>query len=257
MIIGISKKGLNIFCWALFLVISSAYLFAANAEYTVRVLELENNKSKETTTILHVLGDYDEGIHKATKEALESHDIDRAVLFSPGGSAYEGYSMANLFSTHKVKTYVAKGTYCLSACAVAFTGGEDYKVNNGILGFHKAYIPADTFENQQEAFASGSTAGTYNFYFMLANGFSAEFAFAINEKTTPDDFIVFTNEEDFMKHHVRTEENSIDSYFQNNETPFTIWSGDQMKSFLEANENEANEWTVTKTLFKSTNKVAK
>ena len=254
MIIGLSKKGLDIFCWTLFIVLSSAYLFVANAEYHVRVLDLKNKNTNETTRILHVQGDYDEGITDAARKALDKYDVDRAVLFSPGGQGIEGYDMARLFSDKKTNTYVAKGTYCLSACAIAFVGGDNYEVNDGILGFHKAYIPGDVYKDQQEAFKHGSSSGRYNLFFFLANGFSAEFSFVMDSKTDPDNFVVFTNEDDLNKHYVRTKENNLDDYLQPLNSKFTVWGGDEMISYLKDNPNEDTGWEIKEELFHSTNK---
>ena len=253
-IIGLSKRAIDVFCMALFIILSSAYLYTANAEYTVQVVELENKRTHETTKILHIQGDFEDDLAETARKALDAHDVDRAVLFSPGGQAYEGYTLAHLFSTREVPTYVSKGTYCLSACAIAFIGGTDYKVNDGILGFHSAYIPEDVFENQQEAFKNGQQSGIYGLYYLLANGFSYEFASAISSKTDPDNFIIFTNEDDLNKHFVRTEKNNFDDYLNDTNSKFNVWNGPQMIKYLEDNPNDSSEWTVTKTLFKSTNK---
>ena len=64
---------------------------------------------------------------------LKEYDVDEVVLASPGGLGYEGYMTANALSRHEKKVRVAEGTYCLSACAIAFIGGTDYIINNGVL----------------------------------------------------------------------------------------------------------------------------
>ena len=97
-------------------------------------------------------------------------------------------------------------------------------------------------------------SGIYGLYYLLANGFSYEFADAISKKTDPNNFIIFTNEDDLNKHFVRTEENKFDDYFKTKNSKFDVWDGDMMVKHLEDNPNDSSEWTVTKTLFEITNK---
>lgn len=74
------------------------------------------------------------------------------LLNSPGGSYSEGVALAELFLERGVRTEVASGDTCLSACAIAFLGGTSFTYSGkgsliyrtiqpgGVVGFHAPFI---------------------------------------------------------------------------------------------------------------------
>ena len=70
------------------------------------------------------------------RKALRNHDIDTVVLWSNGGSVFEGLQMAGIIHDKELTTYVPKNGECYSACSFMFFGG-DTKVSNGSLGVHQ------------------------------------------------------------------------------------------------------------------------
>ena len=224
-----------------------------NAEYRLTVFEVQNDITKEQRQVLHIGGDFDDGIGNDVDRLLKEYDVDEVVLASPGGLGYEGYMTANALSRHEKKVRVAEGTYCLSACAIAFVGGTDYIINNGVLGFHRAWIPTDdAFESQNDAFANGQIAGDYHNYFLIANGFNAELSSHITQRTNQDSFVTFTHEDELNKYYVRSEKNDVIDYINPlNITP-KIWGLNELTTHLTENPN-AGGWTVTKEIKVITN----
>ena len=70
------------------------------------------------------------------RKALRNHNIDTVVLWSNGGSVFEGLQMAGIIYDKKLATYVPKYGECYSACSFMFFGGGT-KVSNGLLGVHQ------------------------------------------------------------------------------------------------------------------------
>lgn len=86
---------------------------------------------------------------------LNDAAADRLIFVdmnSPGGLYTEGWKIAKLFSDYKsvASTYVAKDSYCYSACAIAFLGGSAPGADGAIvrrriihssakLGFHAPF----------------------------------------------------------------------------------------------------------------------
>ena len=223
----------------------------ATADYVVQVIDIKNKETNEVKTVLHIKGDFDLGISDDVRTALNIHAdiIDEAVLNSPGGLGYEGYAVGSILSEYAIPTRVASGTACLSACAVAFIGGTDYQVE-GILGFHKGHLAGQSpFINQEEAFDAGQQAGSFNLYYLMANGFAVDLGFQIDRRSSPSHFVVFTNTEDLLKFYVRDESvDIIQSYFEPiQETP-TVFDVNDMVTHLTNNPNDGL-WSLTTTHF--------
>ena len=223
----------------------------ATADYVVQVIDIKNQETNEEKTVLHVYGDFDLGISEDVRTALNLHSdiIDEVVLNSPGGLGYEGYTVGSILSDYQLPVRVAKGTACLSACAAAFIGGTDYKVE-GILGFHKGHLNGlEPFMNQEEAFDNGQVAGSFHLYYIIANGFGVDLAFNIDRRTSPSNFIVFTNTEDLMKFYVRDDVDNISNYVVPiQETPL-VFNVNDMVIHLENNPNDG-KWKAIKSHFK-------
>ena len=73
------------------------------------------------------------------RRALRTHQIDTIVLASPGGSVWEGLSMAGIIFDKKMTVYVPQlpeGKGCYSACAYMFFAGQT-RLAEGELGVHQ------------------------------------------------------------------------------------------------------------------------
>jgi hypothetical protein len=63
------------------------------------------------------------------------------VFSSPGGSVFDGLQIGQLIRIHHLATFVPDGTYCASACALAWLSGAPRFVQaTGQVGFHAAYV---------------------------------------------------------------------------------------------------------------------
>ena len=58
------------------------------------------------------------------------------MLFSGGGSVFEGLQMAGIIFDKELTTYVPSEAECLSACSFMFFGGST-KISSGNLGVHQ------------------------------------------------------------------------------------------------------------------------
>jgi hypothetical protein len=72
--------------------------------------------------------------------AMSMPDGSVVVLRSPGGAALAGIRIGELIRKKRFMTFVAKGTYCASACATAWLGGVGRFISTqGRVGFHGVY----------------------------------------------------------------------------------------------------------------------
>ena len=75
------------------------------------------------------------------RKALRNHDVDLIVLSSPGGSVWEGLSIAGIINDKGLNVYVPKSSVkgdgnCASACSFMFFAGATRNVE-GKLGVHQ------------------------------------------------------------------------------------------------------------------------
>ena len=157
-----------------------------------------------------VLGDFKPGITNALAAGIEAHpDVKMVAFNSTGGVGDEGYSMANLLSEKKIQPWIPKGRVCLSACAEAFMGGWDYRID-GQLGFHVHWYPANgrTFTGDQlnQYVKYSQLSQTRTVFHHLTNGFSISLSADIARLTTKDNFLIFRDAESFMEYYVRDDE---------------------------------------------------
>jgi hypothetical protein len=87
--------------------------------------------------------------------AIEPAHGSRVCLNSEGGSLAEGIKLSRLFNERGIGTAIARGHVCLSACALAFMGGNHFTESDigdlpnrilhplGRLGFHSPSLQVD------------------------------------------------------------------------------------------------------------------
>ena len=128
-IVGLSEKGARqlplIISWAVFIILSSGYLFWANAGEILQH-ELEPNKF----------------LLKGTIEAGDAGQVtiipDNSILYlqSPGGDFLEGLAIGYVISQKNLQVIPIDDDSCYSACAFAASYAHDI---NGKLHFHAPY----------------------------------------------------------------------------------------------------------------------
>ena len=78
---------------------------------------------------------------------LDAHKLFRGGVVrvdSPGGMVIVGVRIGDIIREYQIVTYVSKGTFCASACAIARLGGVKRFVSyDGAVAIHGVYY-ADT-----------------------------------------------------------------------------------------------------------------
>jgi len=227
--------------------------YVAKADYRVSVLEIEHKETKETKTLLYIQGGFTKGISKDTQILVDKYGslIEEVVFYSQGGLSYEGYTISHIMSDNRFKVRVPNGGYCLSACAIAYIGGTDYKLNGGLLGFHKGHLGNGqvSFKDQEEAFDNGQQSGSYATVHMMANGFSYWLSREINDQTSPTTFKLFNKVEDLMHYYVRNDDNykedDLNRYLKEVTPKGFVWKENEILNYLKENPGNSN-WKVKK-----------
>lgn len=109
------------------------------------------------------------------RRALRTHAIDTIILASPGGSVWEGLSMAGMIFDKKMTAYVPllpEGKGCYSACAYMFFAGQT-RLAVGELGVHQ--IGAYNAGGDSEKRKVGETQQVTQFTTSEVIGFLNEF----------------------------------------------------------------------------------
>ena len=176
------------------LLTTAAILLAtqASAEKLTRV-DLDSGKA-----ILVIADDFIDGTaDRVDTFLLMNPDIREVAFNSDGGIASEGVDLADILYDHDIKTTVNTGYHCLSACAFAFIGGSDFRID-GILGFHNGYIPypAITEMSRDQITNVSIYMGALTTNHFVRNGFSIELPLVISATTSKETYIVFTETED-------------------------------------------------------------
>lgn len=92
--------------------------------------------------VLFLSGEIASGDSFALRRAMRDQEIKTVVTVSPGGNLYEGMQIASIINDNKLSTYLPDGSYCESACAIIFLGG-DKRLVRGELGVHQFYSGAE------------------------------------------------------------------------------------------------------------------
>lgn len=194
----------------------------------------ENAAVYVLNNILHINGGFDSGISVRVKKTLEENrEVKSVILMSPGGSAYEGYMVGNLFSDRKLKAIIPKYSYCISACAIAFLGANEYIVD-GVLAFHKAYILEEEQPKDVEAaYSQGENQGTTMAYWFTINGFTFELIQKIMFYTSKDRFLVFTHEKELAPYFMV--ERKYDDLYKQTTTKDKYVNGEELAALVTDN----------------------
>lgn len=143
-----------------------------------------------SSTQITISGRLMDGDYKMLQRVIDRTGIKSVRLNSGGGSAIEGYNLGYTINKNKMSTVVRRGDTCMSACAVAFLGG-DYKFNYGILGFHVAWTKQsdrDYNHGMKVGQMFGSIESIYNFKM----GYTGQLGLIVSQMTSKDDFLVLS-----------------------------------------------------------------
>ena len=94
------------------------------------------------------------------RKALRNHNVSLIVLSSPGGSVWEGLSMAGIIYDKRLNTYIPKISVtgagdCASACSFMYFAGDKREVE-GKLGVHQFYSEKGSKKEKVEAVQEGT-----------------------------------------------------------------------------------------------------
>lgn len=144
-------------------------------------------------------GDFTENTAEQMKKYLVLNPQTTTVfLKSNGGLANEGFQLGLVFQKNSLNVIVAEGDMCMSACAFAFLGGAEKRIE-GLLGFHNAHLASTVGVNVNDAFKQGQLTGGYTLYYAMDMGYNSQFVYLIQVLTDVETFIKFENMVDLNK----------------------------------------------------------
>ncbi|PHS02814.1 MAG: hypothetical protein COA78_20450 [Blastopirellula sp.] len=203
-------------------------VFAASAE----TLKLRTDAFGEP--FISFYGEVVDGSSARLAAMMDKSGTSTVSFYSGGGVAREAEMIGRVLSDRKATAIVPRGSFCLSACAEAFLGAQDYYVK-GILGYHVSYfLGKPEGENFNSIFKYGQYVGGSTLAYTMANGFSVEMYMFIAARTDPNTFFVLTSTEELRDFYVRDdEEDVLDRYFDKSyHSPEWfeqhLWSGPQI-----------------------------
>ena len=123
-------------------------------------------------------------------ERVLSADVDTVILDVSGGYLTEGIEIGRIIRARRLRTVVPEGGSCLSACAEAFLGGVNYRID-GMLAFHVPRMAR--LGSSAQAFDVGFEGGTISAMYRFEMGFGFDLTLAINKWTTANRLLVFKN----------------------------------------------------------------
>lgn len=149
--------------------------------------------------MLQFRGNFVTGVKNDFIRMLELYPDTKIVsLESPGGLLTEGYDVGTVLSDNKLNVWVPRDGACISACALAFIGGWEYKVS-GILAFHAPWLPKYEGDMKlMDIYSQGMMTGAAQSFWFALNGFRAQFFMTIAQFTNRDTFMILTNTQDLM-----------------------------------------------------------
>jgi len=181
--------------------------------------------------------------------------IDEITLNSNGGLVTEGIKLGTFFSQKRLKVSIAPSRVCLSACAYAFIGGTDYRID-GLLGFHTGFLvrpknapPAKMSKpdrtgippEENNIYQQGHYMGALYSMWFMENGFNLNLFLTIAAKTSMKNFYVMNHEKELYQWLVRDDNAKMNDYrkFLVQKPKLfkgaTIMSGKDMMMWLAAN----------------------
>ena len=197
------------------------FMGVSNAQAAFQIYKgvITYTETGETEKVIIYNGDFEQNTSQMLNAALITNPEYKTVVFnSPGGVAYEGFATAAVLDRNGVTAWVPKGRICVSACAIAFLGAHEYRVS-GQLAYHNAWLDGDTTDIAETypggingLYGRAQHLGAYITYFLLANGFSLDFALDIAGNTSPSKYLVIRSKEELDAYYSRSETDTIQEY---------------------------------------------
>lgn len=197
--------------------------FEWDDEQRVGIFLYRIQDGNDVRDIMMFQGDFTANTTEIIKFFMDQYpEIKELSMHSPGGLAFESFELGGYLSDKQMNVTVSPGAVCLSACAYAFIGGMNYRVD-GILGFHVAFIDPgqngfppgeDPFNlpGLNNAYQQGQYTGSVFAQWFLTNGFNIGLVDQIVIETSQEKFLTFTHEDELMRYYVRDDaaENDTD-----------------------------------------------
>lgn len=143
---------------------------------------------------VHYNGDVSAGDADALQRYIDMYEPATITLTSPGGLAQEGYRLGYVLMDYTGTVVVDKA--CMSACAVAFLGAPNKKIE-GVLGFHPAWTTADM--EPSDAMKAGQVMGLQTAMYMDITGYTLQFAYVFTVLASQDVFFIFQDLDDLER----------------------------------------------------------
>jgi hypothetical protein len=205
---------------SIYIIPSVAVSHTGNAKY-----HISYEKDTQWGPMLIFRGDFVTGLTDTFIQYLTKYpDVKIVSMASPGGLLSEGYKLGTLFSRYNLETWVPRDSACISACALAFIGGLNYRVS-GLLAWHAPWLPVYTGEIKLEnIYTQGQTTSASQAYYFAANGFRAQFWMMIAEYTNRENFLLIHNTQD-LNHFLMVDERTYKEYLEQKALPPTVFQG--------------------------------
>ena len=163
--------------------------FAITNIFCLALLALHLSGSQSDARAVLLTQNFEPGSAAAFAQVLSS-DVDTVILDVSGGYLTEGIEIGRIIRAQRLRTVVPEGGSCLSACAEAFLGGVNYRID-GVLAFHVPRM--ERLGSSKQAFDVGFAGGTLSAMYRYEMGFGFDLTKAINKWTTANRLLVFKN----------------------------------------------------------------
>ena len=135
-------------------------LFGARVSRAAAIVS-EVSSSDPSVGVITLVGEIQEGDGESFARAAEKYSKAIVIFSSPGGNAFAGLQIGQVIRSRGFATIVPSGTFCASACALAWLGGaRRFIQDKGLVGFHAVYIVQSSGE-KTETGAGNALVGAY------------------------------------------------------------------------------------------------
>ena len=147
----------------------------------------------QTTHTLTLSGASNTTMLMASIVVFNSQDVVLVVMSGPGGLTRVGYAIGHMIQLEGATALVPEGDKCISACALAFLGSPR-PILEGELWLHASYIEAvPILASLYDVFMVGGRGAIDAVRYYSSIGYGLGFTAYLNDKTTPQVFLVVTD----------------------------------------------------------------
>lgn len=176
-------------------IVLTTLLLSQSLPQTALSLDWKVGETSSSQRFVSASGTINDGDAHTLRKLVASPGKTTVVVFnSLGGSVTEAMEMGRDIRRSNAATIVPNGSRCLSACILAFIGGEVRVVSEkGQLGSHQFYWPEGEAPNSAQATQISQSMSSAVLRHFLALGIDPE-ALTLIMDTPPDDMKVFPQE---------------------------------------------------------------